>query len=77
MITTCADDTFRKKKLQYKTKNLPSVVTRSNTELLLTKISNIYHQSSIAKLVASWPADSKVAGLIPTSVLIFSTLFQV
>ena len=32
MITTCADDTFRKKQLQYEIKNLPSVVTRSNTE---------------------------------------------
>ena len=77
MITTCADDTFRKKQLNYKTKNLPSVVTRSNTELLSTKITSNYHQSSIAQVVASWPADTKVAGLIPTGVLIFSSLFQV
>ena len=77
MITTCADDTFRKKQLNYKTKNLPSVVTRSNTELFLTKITICYHQSTIAQLVASWPAVTKVAGLNSTSVLIFSSLFQV
>ena len=78
MITTCADDTFRKKQLNYKTKNLPSVVTRSNTELFFfTKITNCYQQSTIAQLVASWPAVTKVAGLNPTSVLIFSSLFQV
>ena len=74
MITTCADDTFRKKQLNYKTKNLPSVVTRSNTELVLTKITINYHESSIAQ---SWPADTKVAGSIPSSVLIFSSMFQV
>ena len=77
MITTCADDTFRKKQLNYKTKNLPSVVTRSNTELFLTKITNYYHQSTIAQLVASWPAITKDAGSIPISILIFSSLFQV
>ena len=77
MITTCADDTFRKKQLNYKTKNLPSVVTRSNTELFLTKITNCYHQSTITQLVASWPAVTKVAGSNPTGVLIFSSLFQV
>ena len=77
MITTCADDTFRKKQLNYKTKNLPSVVTRSNTELFLMKITNYYHQSTIAQSVASWPAVTMVAGLNPTSVLIFSSLFQV
>ena len=77
MITTCADDTFRKKQLNYKTKNLPSVVTRSNTELFLTKITNCYDQSTIAQLVASWPVVTKVAGSDPTSVLIFSSLFQV
>ena len=74
MITTCADDTFRKKQLNYKTKNLPSVVTRSNTELVLTKITINHHESSIAQ---SWPADTKVAGSIPSSVLIFSSMFQV
>ena len=62
MITTCADDTFRKKQLNYKTKNLPSVVTRSNTELFLMKNTNFSHQSTIAQLVASWPAVIRVAG---------------
>ena len=74
MITTCA---VRKKQLNYKTKNLLSVVTRSNAELILTKITTYCHQSTIAQLVASWPAVTKVAGLNPTSVLIFSSLFQV
>ena len=45
MITTCADDTFRKKKLQYKTKNLPSVVTRSNIDQQLTKIKYSFNKT--------------------------------
>ena len=45
MITTCADDTFRKKRLQYKTKNLPSVVTRSNRELYLAKINHLHNNT--------------------------------
>ena len=77
MITTCADDTFRKKQLNYKTKNLPSVVTRSNTKLIVLKITNLCCQSSLAQLVVSWPEDAKVAGSNHTSVLIFSSLFQV
>ena len=32
---------------------------------------------TVAQLVVSWPIDVKVAGLIPTNYLIFSSLFQV